>query len=112
MAGKISTTDLSLAGRAALILLRAYKIALSPVLQLAGARCRHAPSCSDYAAAAIRRHGAVRGFWLALARLQRCRPWGSSGFDPVPETLGEHGWRLWRYGDWKGPSPAQGDRDQ
>jgi putative membrane protein insertion efficiency factor len=107
MAGKTSTTEVSLAGRAALVALRAYKIVLSPVFQFAGARCRHAPACSDYAAEAIRRHGAMRGFVLALARLQRCRPWGSSGFDPVPEMLDDHGWRLWRYGNWKGPRDPQ-----
>lgn len=112
MADRTSTIEVSLTGRAALALLRVYKIALSPVFYLAGARCRHAPSCSDYAAEAIRRHGAHRGFWLALARLQRCRPWGSSGFDPVPETLDDHGWRLWRYGDWKGPASSAGDQDR
>jgi putative membrane protein insertion efficiency factor len=47
--------------------------------------CRYAPSCSQYAAEAIERHGAFRGSWLAVRRLGRCRPWGGSGFDPVPD---------------------------
>ena len=34
---------------------------------------------------AVRRHGAVRGGWLALLRLARCQPWGGCGCDPVPE---------------------------
>jgi uncharacterized protein len=59
-----------------------YRIALSPLL---GPRCRHVPTCSAYAAEAIRRHGALRGGWLAIARLGRCRPWGTAGYDPVPE---------------------------
>lgn len=46
--------------------------------------CRHVPSCSSYAIEAIERHGAVRGIWLAVKRLARCRPFGSRGFDPVP----------------------------
>jgi len=92
-----------LADRAALLALVVYKRTLSPVLYFAGARCRHAPTCSAYAAEAIERHGAARGIVMALARLQRCRPWGSSGYDPVPTACADHGWRVWRYGDWRGP---------
>lgn len=47
--------------------------------------CRHVPSCSTYAVEALEAHGAVRGSWLALRRLGRCHPWGTSGYDPVPE---------------------------
>lgn len=65
----------------ALAVLRAYKLLVSPFL--AGA-CRHVPSCSDYAAEAVVRYGVVRGSWLALRRLGRCRPFGTSGYDPVP----------------------------
>jgi putative membrane protein insertion efficiency factor len=46
--------------------------------------CRFAPTCSDYAAQALQRHGALRGSGLALRRVSRCHPWGGSGFDPVP----------------------------
>ena len=47
--------------------------------------CRFTPSCSEYAAEAIERHGAGRGTWLATRRMLRCRPFGPSGWDPVPE---------------------------
>jgi hypothetical protein len=87
--------------RAALGVLWLYKRTLSPLFFTLGARCRHAPSCADYAAEAIRRHGAHRGLWLAASRLSRCHPWGSHGFDPVPDRLADQGWRIWRYGDWK-----------
>jgi len=62
-------------------LLRAYKLTLSPLF--AGS-CRFHPSCADYMAEAVRRHGTARGLWLGVRRLARCRPLGGHGFDPVP----------------------------
>jgi putative membrane protein insertion efficiency factor len=47
--------------------------------------CRFFPSCSEYSREAIEVHGAGRGTWLTVRRLARCRPFGPSGFDPVPE---------------------------
>lgn len=47
--------------------------------------CRFYPSCSNYAAEAIEKHGALRGSALALRRLSRCRPLGPHGVDLVPE---------------------------
>src|SRR5262245_46938023 len=72
-----------LVARAVLVLLRAYKLSISPLF--AGA-CRFQPSCSDYMAEAVRLHGAGRGVWLGLRRLARCLPFGGHGFDPVPRT--------------------------
>lgn len=46
--------------------------------------CRFTPSCSAYAAEAYEVHGAARGSWLTVRRLLRCRPFGPSGYDPVP----------------------------
>jgi putative membrane protein insertion efficiency factor len=48
--------------------------------------CRFSPTCSAYAIAALQRHGAWRGSWLALRRLLRCRPGAAGGPDPVPEV--------------------------
>jgi uncharacterized protein len=64
-----------------LALLRAYKVLLSPLF--AGS-CRYLPSCSDYTAEAVARHGALPGLVLGLKRLGRCHPFGGSGYDPVP----------------------------
>ena len=47
--------------------------------------CRFTPSCSHYAHEAFETHGTARGFWLTMRRLTRCRPFGPSGWDPVPE---------------------------
>jgi putative membrane protein insertion efficiency factor len=67
-----------------ILLLRFYKIAISPFL---GNVCRFTPSCSAYAEEAITKHGLFKGTWLAAKRLLRCGPWSQGGFDPVPETL-------------------------
>ena len=66
-----------------LILLRAYKLGVSPFL---GQRCRFYPSCSDYAAEAIKTHGPWRGSLLASAPPWKCHPWHAGGFDPVPSS--------------------------
>jgi putative membrane protein insertion efficiency factor len=46
--------------------------------------CRFFPTCSEYSSEAIALHGSGRGLWLTVRRLARCRPFGPSGFDPVP----------------------------
>jgi putative membrane protein insertion efficiency factor len=85
-----------------------YRVTLSPLL---GPRCRHLPTCSDYADEAIGRFGLWAGSWMALARILRCHPWGTSGLDFVPEQLPDGArWFLpWRYGRWRHPNdPPQG----
>jgi putative membrane protein insertion efficiency factor len=67
-------------------------IAFIRVYQMVGrgrpSPCRYLPTCSEYAAIALHRHGAARGSWLTARRLCRCHPWGGFGADPVPEPLG------------------------
>ena len=70
-----------MAARIILILIRGWQVGISPWL---GPACRYEPTCSAYAAQAVKEHGAARGSWLALRRLLRCHPWGGSGYDPVP----------------------------
>lgn len=67
--------------RGVLALIRAYQYAIRPLL---GANCRFAPSCSDYAAEAIAKHGSLKGVWLASRRILRCHPYHAGGYDPVP----------------------------
>ena len=62
---------------------RGYQLFVSPILPQT---CRFHPTCSGYAIEAIREHGAARGAWLALKRIGKCHPWGSGGYDPVPEA--------------------------
>jgi putative membrane protein insertion efficiency factor len=63
---------------AALGLIRGYQLAVSPLL---GPRCKYHPSCSAYAAGAIREFGLARGAVLAAWRLLRCNPWSHGGVD-------------------------------
>lgn len=60
---------------------RFYQLCLSPMLPKS---CRFEPTCSAYTIEALRRHGPVKGLWLALKRIARCHPWGGNGYDPVP----------------------------
>lgn len=68
--------------RSLMLLVRGYRLFLSPWL---GSACRFEPTCSAYALAALERHGAAAGSYLAAARVLRCHPWCDGGFDPVPE---------------------------
>lgn len=67
--------------RALIFLVRVYKRFISPVLPPS---CIYTPTCSEYAMEALRRHGVLRGGWLALARIARCNPRHKGGYDPVP----------------------------
>ena len=83
MATRVRSGLARLTERVMLGLIRAYQLTLSPWL---GRQCRFTPTCSAYAAEAIRRFGPKRGAWLALKRLGRCHPWGAPGYDPVPDS--------------------------
>ena len=82
VAAPVSTPPPSVPARALLAAVRGYQLLASPLF--AGS-CRYEPSCSHYMADAVRRHGAIRGGWLGIRRLARCHPFGSHGFDPVPD---------------------------
>lgn len=47
--------------------------------------CRHIPTCSNYAIESIKKYGAFTGSILSIKRILRCSPWGTYGYDPVPE---------------------------
>src|SRR5665647_1728379 len=78
------------------VLVRLYQLTLAPLL---GPRCRHMPSCSEYADESIQRFGLWAGSWMTLARILRCQPWGTHGLDFVPAALPEGAtwWQPWRY---------------
>jgi putative membrane protein insertion efficiency factor len=58
-----------------------YQKTLSPMLPTS---CRYFPSCSHYSQEAVEKYGVLKGVWLGVKRLGRCRPLGGQGYDPVP----------------------------
>lgn len=78
---ELQPARVSMGVRAAVVCVHAYQLLLAP---FAGGACRFSPSCSMYAVEALTRHGVWRGGRMALARIARCHPLGSSGVDPVP----------------------------
>jgi hypothetical protein len=72
---------IKLPGLLLILLIRIYQYTLSPYI---GRSCRYTPTCSVYSIEAIKKHGAIKGGWLAAKRVGSCNPWGGSGYDPVP----------------------------
>ncbi len=67
-------------GWAAVALVRAYQICISPLLPRA---CRFEPSCSQYMIEALGKKGPIVGLAKGLWRLFRCNPFFPGGYDPV-----------------------------
>ena len=87
------TFILRLPARALLGLVWVYQHTLSPAIPAVfgqACACRFHPTCSHYAAEAVRTHGAVRGIWLSARRLLRCTPLHPGGIDPVPAPRRAH----------------------
>ncbi|MCB2230220.1 membrane protein insertion efficiency factor YidD [bacterium] len=80
-ASQSSPDKVSWAAYPFIALIYLYRYTLSPVM---GNQCRFAPTCSRYAEEALRKHGALKGAWMALKRIGRCHPWREGGYDPVP----------------------------
>jgi len=76
----MTASDRTPGRRAAIGIVDLYRRLLRPILPPA---CRFHPTCSDYCAEAIERHGVIRGLGLTLHRLARCQPFARGGFDPV-----------------------------
>jgi uncharacterized protein len=67
--------------RIALLMIRGYQLLISPLL---GPRCRFYPTCSQYAAEAISKHGILKGALLSSKRILKCHPFHPGGVDLVP----------------------------
>jgi len=61
---------------------KGYRLVFSPWV---GHGCRYQPTCSAYALEALKKHGGIKGGYLAARRILRCHPLGGSGIDNVPD---------------------------
>ncbi len=64
-----------------LFFIKVYQLLISP---LTGPVCRFYPSCSEYAFEAVKKHGSLKGSFLAVKRILKCHPFHPGGVDPVP----------------------------
>ena len=71
-------------GRAADRLIAAIRVYQRDISPRRAPCCHFTPTCSAYAVEALEQHGALKGSWLTVRRLVRCRPGGARGTDPVP----------------------------
>jgi putative membrane protein insertion efficiency factor len=62
-------------------LVKFYQMCLSPFFV---SRCRYTPTCSMYTIECLEKYGILKGFWLGIKRISKCRPGSQGGFDPIP----------------------------
>lgn len=67
-----------------IFIIRIYQLTLSSFL---GNQCRFQPTCSEYAYEAIARFGVIKGGYLSIIRIFKCRPGAKFGYDPVPNLV-------------------------
>ena len=66
------------------LFIRVYQLIISPML---GSNCRFIPTCSEYAMESLKEHGLIKGIFLSIKRIGKCHPWGSHGYDPIPNKM-------------------------
>ena len=62
--------------------IKTYQIVISPLFP---GSCRFDPTCSNYFIEALKIWGPFKGLWLGIKRISKCHPWGTFGYDPVPD---------------------------
>jgi putative membrane protein insertion efficiency factor len=68
--------------RLLLMLIAAYQRHISPAFPR---RCKYEPTCSNYAAQAVRELGPLRGGIVAAWRVLRCNPLSNGGIDDLED---------------------------
>lgn len=69
-----------MASKVLLFFIKVYRLGISRYTRPS---CKYYPTCSQYAIDAIKKHGAIKGFFMAVWRILRCNPFSKGGYDPV-----------------------------
>tara|TARA_Y100000768_G_scaffold312647_1_gene247358 strand:+ start:409 stop:654 length:246 start_codon:yes stop_codon:yes gene_type:complete len=69
-----------------IVFIRFYQLVVSPII---GSNCRYLPTCSEYTIGCLKQFGLIKGTFLSFKRIANCHPWGSHGYDPIPNKLGK-----------------------
>ena len=69
-----------------IVFVKLYQLFLSPII---GQNCRYLPTCSEYTIECLKQFGLIKGIFLSIRRVSKCHPWGSHGYDPIPNNVEE-----------------------
>lgn len=92
---RVSTSDANLADASDVAAGRFARWAMAAIVWYQRATegrpspCRFTPSCSAYALESFEEYSSGRALWLTVRRFIRCRPFGPTGYDPVPSPADE-----------------------
>ena len=64
--------------------IKIYQLLVSPII---GQNCRYLPTCSEYTIECLKKFGLIKGIILSFKRVSKCHPWGSHGYDPIPNRI-------------------------
>ena len=67
-----------------IVFIKIYQYSVSPII---GQNCRYLPTCSEYTIECLKKFGLIKGFILSFKRVSKCHPWGSHGYDPIPNRI-------------------------
>lgn len=67
--------------KAAIILIKLYKMLISPFFPPS---CRFYPTCSTYSMEAYTKYNFFKATYLSVWRILRCNPFNKGGYDPLP----------------------------
>jgi putative membrane protein insertion efficiency factor len=68
----------------AILTIRVYQVALSPLLRRQGLCCRHHPTCSHYGIIAYAKYGFLKATVMTWKRFCDCHPGSNRPFIDVP----------------------------
>ena len=67
-----------------IVSIKFYQLFISPII---GQNCRYLPTCSEYTIGCLQQFGLIKGIFLSIKRIFKCHPWGSHGYDPIPNNV-------------------------